>query len=36
VAQAEADAWTEELQTLGSEGDYFFGSNEYIFVARKP
>jgi len=36
VSQAEADAWAEELLNLGSSGDYFFSSNEYIFTARKP
>jgi SAM-dependent methyltransferase len=36
VLQAEADAWAEELPKLGSSGDYFFSSNEYMFTARKP
>ena len=36
VSQAEADAWAEELPNLGSSGDYFFSSNEYIFTAQKP
>ena len=36
VSQAEADAWAEELRNLGSSGDYFFSSNEYIFTAQKP
>jgi ubiquinone/menaquinone biosynthesis C-methylase UbiE len=36
VTQSEADAWAEELPNLGSSGDYFFSSNEYIFTAQKP
>ena len=36
VSQAEADAWAEELPLLGSSGDYFFSSNEYIFTGHKP
>lgn len=35
VSQAEADAWAEELPNLGSSGDYFFSSNEYIFTAQR-
>jgi ubiquinone/menaquinone biosynthesis C-methylase UbiE len=36
ISQAESDAWAEELPNLGSSGDYFFSSNEYIFAAQKP
>ena len=36
VSQSEADAWADELRALGSSGDYFFSSNEYIFTAEKP
>lgn len=36
ASQSEADAWAEELRDLGSTGEYFFSSNEYIFTAQKP
>jgi len=36
VSQAEVDAWAEELPNLGSSGDYFFSSNEYMFTADRP
>ncbi len=36
VSQVEADAWAAELPNLGSTGDYFFSSNEYILTAQKP
>jgi hypothetical protein len=36
VSQREADAWADELRALGSSGDYFFSSNEYLFTAEKP
>ena len=36
VSQGEVDAWADELIALGSSGDYFFSSNEYIFTADKP
>jgi ubiquinone/menaquinone biosynthesis C-methylase UbiE len=35
VPQSEADAWADDLRALGSRGDYFFSSNEYIFTADK-
>ena len=28
-------AWQEDLQTLGSEGRYFFSLNRYVFLAEK-
>jgi ubiquinone/menaquinone biosynthesis C-methylase UbiE len=36
IPQSEADAWADDLVKLGSSGDYFFSSNEYIFTAYKP
>ena len=36
VSQDEADAWVDDLLGLGSSGDYFFSSNEYIFTAERP
>lgn len=36
IPQSEADSWADDLAELGASGDYFFSSNEYIFVARKP
>lgn len=36
IAQSEADAWADDLCTLGACGDYFFSLNEYIFTADKP
>jgi len=35
VSQSEADAWADDLRALGSSGDYFSSSNEYIFTADK-
>jgi ubiquinone/menaquinone biosynthesis C-methylase UbiE len=35
VFQGEVDAWADDLRALGSSGDYFFSSNEYIFTADK-
>lgn len=35
VSQSEVDAWADDLRALGSSGDYFFSSNEYIFTADK-
>jgi arsenite methyltransferase len=36
VSQDEADAWADDLLGLGTTGEYFFSSNEYIFSAEKP
>jgi arsenite methyltransferase len=36
IPAVEASAWKEDLENLGAAGDYFFSSNEYIFVGRKP
>ncbi len=36
VSQSEADDWAADLKALGSSGDYFFSSNEYIFTAARP
>jgi hypothetical protein len=36
ISAVEASAWKEDLENLGAAGDYFFSSNEYIFVRRKP
>ena len=36
IPAAEASAWKEDLENLGAAGDYFFSSNEYVFVGRKP
>ena len=35
ISQSEADAWADDLRALGSSGNYFFSSNEYIFTAHK-
>jgi arsenite methyltransferase len=34
VTQAEADAWAEDLRSMGD--DYFFSLNRYLFVASRP
>jgi SAM-dependent methyltransferase len=34
VTQAEADAWREDLVSMGE--DYFFSLNRYLFAATKP
>lgn len=36
VSQDEADSWADDLEALGSSGDYFSSWNEYIFTADKP
>jgi len=36
VPASEAAAWKSDLENLGAAGEYFFSSNEYIFVGRKP
>lgn len=36
IADDEATAWAEDLKALGSNGEYFFSSNEYIFTGIKP
>ena len=36
IPTSEASAWQEDLESLGATGDYFFSSNEYMFVGRKP
>jgi SAM-dependent methyltransferase len=35
MSAAETSAWKEDLENLGAAGDYFFSSNEYMFVGRK-
>jgi arsenite methyltransferase len=36
IPESEATAWADDLRALGSSGDYFFSSNEYIFTGIKP
>jgi ubiquinone/menaquinone biosynthesis C-methylase UbiE len=36
ITASEASAWKADLEDLGAAGDYFFSSNEYIFVGTKP
>ncbi len=36
ISQYEADAWADDLRELGSRGEYFFSSNEYIVTGIKP
>jgi ubiquinone/menaquinone biosynthesis C-methylase UbiE len=36
AADSEVAAWADDLHALGSRGEYFFSSNEYIFTAVKP
>jgi arsenite methyltransferase len=36
VDQKELDAWADDLYQLGTAGDYFYSSNEYIMVGWKP
>jgi hypothetical protein len=36
IAASEVSAWKEDLENLGATGDYFFSSNEYMFIGRKP
>lgn len=36
IPDGEAAAWADDLRALGSSGEYFFSSNEYIFTGIKP
>ena len=36
ITASEASAWQADLEKHGAAGDYFFSSNEYIFVGTKP
>jgi SAM-dependent methyltransferase len=36
ISQHEADTWANDLRDLGTRGDYFFSSNEYIITGIKP
>ena len=36
ITQAEANAWSDELKTLASSGNFFCSWTEYIFTGRKP
>lgn len=36
LSPEEASSWAGDLRALASRGDYFFGLNRYLFVARKP
>ena len=36
VPDSVATAWADDLRALGSRGEYFFSSNEYIFTGVKP
>jgi hypothetical protein len=36
IPESEATAWADDLRALGSRGEYFFSSNEYIFTGIKP
>ena len=36
VSQEELDAWANDLYQLGTSGDYFYSSNEYIMMGIKP
>jgi hypothetical protein len=36
ISALEASAWKEDLENLGASGDYFYSSNEYIFVGTRP
>jgi len=35
ISESEADGWADDLRALGSSGNWFFSSNEYIFTAHK-
>jgi arsenite methyltransferase len=36
VAQGEIDGWMEDLLSLDATNEYFFSSNEYVFLAERP
>jgi arsenite methyltransferase len=36
VTPAEAAAWSQELERLGANGQYFFCVNQFLFLAAKP
>jgi ubiquinone/menaquinone biosynthesis C-methylase UbiE len=35
MSASETSAWKEDLEELGTAGDYFFSSTEYVFLGRK-
>jgi arsenite methyltransferase len=35
ITRAEVEAWTQDLEQLGQEGDYFFSLNRYLFLAQR-
>ena len=36
IHRDEAQTWEQDLRALADRGEYFFGLNRYLFVARKP
>ncbi len=36
ISASETSVWREDLENLGATDDYFFSSNEYMFIGRKP
>jgi len=35
IPESEVTAWADDLRALGTSGDYFFSTNEYIFTGTK-
>jgi arsenite methyltransferase len=35
ITHDEVEAWTQDLERLGQEGDYFFSLNRYLFLAQR-
>jgi arsenite methyltransferase len=35
ITRDEVEAWTQDLERLGQEGDYFFSLNRYLFLAER-
>jgi arsenite methyltransferase len=35
ITRDEVEVWTQDLERLGQEGDYFFSLNRYLFLADR-
>lgn len=35
ITRDEVEAWTQDLEERGQEGDYFFSLNRYLFLADR-
>jgi arsenite methyltransferase len=35
ITRDEVEVWTQDLERLGQEGDYYFSLNRYLFLADR-